>query len=112
MELPFHFKRRDNRWRPYLIGGTGAKGVHRRRSRAVPSTGSSNRKPHNQRRWKVVFSVGGGLKFRLMPRMLLGAEFLDYLPTFPRQQIVPALHNTARGVFQQFTPLCGISYTF
>jgi hypothetical protein len=25
MELLFHFKRRDHRWRPYLVGGTGAK---------------------------------------------------------------------------------------
>jgi hypothetical protein len=62
--------------------------------------------------WKVVFSVGGGGKFHPIPHMLLRAEFRDYLTTFPRQQIVPAPHNTARGVFQQFTPLLGVSYTF
>jgi hypothetical protein len=61
--------------------------------------------------WKVVFSVGGGVKFRLRQQILLRAEFRDYLTTFPRQQIVPALHNTARGVFEQFTPLFGVSYT-
>jgi hypothetical protein len=44
--------------------------------------------------------------------MLLRAEFRDYLTTFPRQQIVPAAHNTARGIFEQFTPLFGVSYTF
>jgi opacity protein-like surface antigen len=62
--------------------------------------------------WKVVFSVGGGVKFRPMPHVVVRAEFRDYLTTFPRQQIVPAPHNTARGVFQQFTPLFGVSYTF
>jgi opacity protein-like surface antigen len=62
--------------------------------------------------WKVAFSVGGGVKFRPIPHMLLRWEFRDYLTTFPRQQIVPAPHNTARGVFQQFTLLFGASYTF
>ena len=62
--------------------------------------------------WKVVFSAGGGVKFRLIPHVLLRAEFRDYITTFPRQQIVPALHNTARGIFEQFTPLFGVSYTF
>jgi hypothetical protein len=47
-----------------------------------------------------------------MRHMLLRAEFRDYLTTFPRQQIVPAPNNTARGIFQQFTPLFGVSYTF
>ena len=40
--------------------------------------------------WKVAFSAGGGIKFRLIPHMLLRAEFRDYITTFPRQQIVPA----------------------
>jgi hypothetical protein len=25
---------------------------------------------------------------------------------------MPAPHNTARGIFEQFTPLFGVSYTF
>ena len=62
--------------------------------------------------WKVVFSAGGGVKVRLIPHMLLRAEFRDYITTFPRQEIVPAPHNTARGIFEQFTPLFGVSYTF
>jgi hypothetical protein len=44
--------------------------------------------------------------------MLLRAEFRDYLTTFPKAQIVPAPNNTARGIFEQFTPLFGVSYTF
>jgi hypothetical protein len=39
-------------------------------------------------------------------------EFRDYLTTFPRQEIVPAPHNTARGIFEQFTPLFGVAYIF
>jgi opacity protein-like surface antigen len=62
--------------------------------------------------WKVVFSAGGGVTFRPMRHMLLRAEFRDYITTFPRQEMVPAPHNTARGIFEQFTPLFGIGYTF
>jgi hypothetical protein len=62
--------------------------------------------------WKVAFTAGGGIKYRLLPHMLLRAEFRDYITTFPRQEIVPAPHNTARGIFEQFTPLFGLSYTF
>ena len=61
---------------------------------------------------KVVFHVGGGVKFRPRDHLLLRAEFLDYLTTFPRTQIVPAPHNTARRIFEQFTPLFSVSYTF
>jgi opacity protein-like surface antigen len=112
MELLFHFKRRDHRWRPYVTGGTGAKGYVVAGPEPFPQPIPEVASLTTNDVWKVVFSVGGGLKFRLMPHLLLRAEFLDYLTTFPRQQIVPAAHNTARGVFQQFTPLFGVSYTF
>jgi len=52
------------------------------------------------------------VRFRLRNHLLLRGEFLDYLTTFPRQQIAPAPHNTARGIFEQFTPVFGASYTF
>jgi len=60
--------------------------------------------------WKVVFELGCGVKFRPIKQMEMRLEFRDYLTTFPRQQIVPAPNNTARGVFQQFTPLLGLVY--
>lgn len=59
-----------------------------------------------------MISLGGGVKFKLYKNMILRGDFRDYLTTFPRRQIVPAAHGTARGIFQQFTPLFGVSYTF
>jgi hypothetical protein len=56
--------------------------------------------------------VGGGVKYLVRPHLLLRADFRDYLTSFPRQQIVPAPGNTARGIFQQFTPMFGVSYWF
>ena len=111
-DLLFHFKTREHRLRPFLAGGSGAKGYVIAGPEPFPQPIPQIASLTTNDVWKVVFSVGGGVKFRPIPHMLLRAEFRDYLTTFPRQQIVPAPHNTARGVFQQFTPLFGVSYTF
>ena len=111
-ELLFHFKKREHRLRPFLAGGSGAKEYIIAGPAPFPQPISQIASLTANDVWKVAFSVGGGVKFRLVPHMLLRAEFRDYLTTFPRQQIVPAAHNTARGIFEQFTPLFGVSYTF
>ncbi len=110
--LLFNFKPREHRWRPFLAGGTGAKEYVIAGPEPFPQAIPQIASLTTNDVWKIVFSVGGGVKFRLLPHMLLRAEFRDYLTTFPRQQIVPAPHNTARGIFEQFTPLVGVSYTF
>jgi opacity protein-like surface antigen len=111
-ELLFHFRDRDHRWRPFLEGGCGAKGYIIAGPAPFPQPIPAIASLTTNDIWKVVFSAGGGIKLRLIDHMSLRAEFLDYLTTFPRQEIVPAPHNTARGIFEQFTPLVGVSYTF
>jgi opacity protein-like surface antigen len=111
-ELLFHFKPREHRWRPFLAGGVGGKEYIIAGPAPFPQPIPQIASLTTNDVWKVVFSPGGGVKFQVIPHMLLRAEFRDYLTTFPRQQIVPAPHNTARGIFEQFTPLFGISYTF
>ncbi|HUB78312.1 MAG TPA: outer membrane beta-barrel protein [Bryobacteraceae bacterium] len=108
----FHFKKLDARWRPFLEGGMGAKEY-------VIAGPAPNPQPAPQIAtlttndvWKVVFVPGAGIKFHVIRQMDVRVEFRDYLTTFPRTQIVPAAGNTARGIFQQFTPLFGIAYTF
>ena len=112
MGLLFHFKPRDHRWRPFLQGGTGAKEYVIAGPAPFPQPIPQIVSLTTNDVWKVVFDIGGGIEFRLIPHMLLRAEFRDYLTTFPRQEIVPAPHNTARGIFEQFTPLFGVSYEF
>jgi opacity protein-like surface antigen len=111
-ELLFHFKDGTHRWRPYLEGGAGAKGYIIAGPAPVPQPIPQIAALTTNDIWKVVFSVGGGVKYRIMDHFLARAGFLDYLTTFPRQQIVPAPNNTARGIFEQFTPTIGLSYTF
>jgi opacity protein-like surface antigen len=110
-DLLFHFKPREHRWRPFLDGGAGAKDYVIAGPAPYPQPFPQVASLITNDVWKVAFSAGGGIKFRLIPHMLLRAEFRDYITTFARQQIVPAPHNTARGIFEQFTPLFGISYT-
>src|ERR1035441_8376 len=111
-ELLFHFKTREHRLRPFLAGGSGAKEYIIAGPAPFPQPIPQIASLTANDVWKVAFSVGGGVKFRLIPHLLLRAEFRDCLTTFPRQQIVPAAHNTARGIFEQFTPLFCVSYTF
>jgi opacity protein-like surface antigen len=108
----FHFKKQEARWRPFLEGGAGAK-------QYVIAGPAPNPQPAPQIAslttndvWKVAYVVGGGLKLHVRKHMDVRVEFRDYLTTFPRTQIVPAANNTARGVFEQFTPLFGMSYVF
>jgi opacity protein-like surface antigen len=110
--LLFHFKPRESRWRPFLAGGVGAKEYVIAGPAPFPQPIPQIASLTTNDVWKTVFSVGGGVKYRLIPHMILRAEFRDYLTTFPRQEIVPAPHNTARGIFEQFTPLFGVSYIF
>jgi hypothetical protein len=48
----------------------------------------------------------------LTDHFLVRADFRDYLTQFPKRQISPAANGTARGIFQQFTPMAGVSYVF
>ena len=112
LELLFHLKPPEHRWRPFLAAGGGAKDYVIAGPEPFPQPIPQIASLIANDVWKVVFSVGGGVKFALRPHLLLRADFRDYLTTFPRQQIVPAPHNTARGIFEQFTPLFGVSYTF
>lgn len=112
IQVLFHFKPREHRWRPFLAGGAGAKEYVIAGPSPFPQPIPDIASLTTNDVWKVVFTAGGGIKYRLLPHMLLRAEFRDYITTFPRQEIVPAPHNTARGIFEQFTPLFGVSYTF
>ena len=110
--LLFHFQKRERPLRPYVEAAAGAKGYIIAGPAPFPQPIPQVASLTTNDVWKFVFAAGGGVEYRLMRHMLLRGEFLDYMTTFPRQQIVPAANNTARGVFQQFTPMFGASYTF
>ena len=110
--LLFHFKDRTHKFRPFVTGGIGAKEYIIAGPEPFPQPIPQVASLVDNDVWKLAFVVGGGVKYRIHRNVLLRGEFLDYLTTFPRTQIVPAPHNTARGIFEQFTPLFGVSYVF
>ena len=111
-DLLFHLSRRDRRFRPFVAGGVGIKGYIVAGPAPFPQPLPNIATLVTQDEWKLLVTVGGGVKYRLYKNLLLRGDFLDYLTAFPRRQILPAANNTARGIFQQFTPMFGVSYSF
>ena len=108
----FHLTDRDHRLRPFAEGGVGGKDYVIAGPPPTPQPVPQIATLSTADVWKPVFVVGGGVKFRLAKHVLVRGEFRDYITTFPKRQIVPAANNTARGIFQQFTPLFTLSYAF
>jgi len=111
-DLLFHLKEREHRIRPFFVAGGGVKGYVVAGPAPLPQPIPNIASLVTVDEWKPVISLGGGVKFRFYKNIILRGDFRDYLTTFPRRQIVPAANGTARGIFQQFTPFFGVSYTF
>jgi hypothetical protein len=62
--------------------------------------------------WRALVTGGAGVKFRMTDHILVRADFRDYITAFPTRLIVPAANGTDHGIFNQFTPLVGVSYVF
>ena len=96
-----------HRFRPCFYGGVGAKGYIIAGPEANPQPIPSVALLLAHEQWKLVPDVGGGIKYQVRPHLILRNDFRDYLTSFPRNLIVPATGNTARGILQQFTAMSG-----
>jgi len=111
-DLLFHFKNSEERIRPFVAVGAGAK--------LFVVTGPVNPSAPLQDiarltgRDQVLFagSVGAGVKWRIAERVTLRLEARDYITRFPKRLIAPVPLATGRGIFHQFTPLVCVSYGF
>jgi outer membrane protein W len=108
----FHFRSREQAFRPFVAVGAGVKGYVDTGSVPVSQPGSAIASLTNHDEWTFVGSLGAGMKYLVGKRVLIRADFRDYLTKFPHQLIAPAGRNTTHGIFQQFTPMLGISYGF
>jgi Outer membrane protein beta-barrel domain len=111
-DLLFHFEPRERRLRFFAAGGAGAKGYIIAGPAPTVQPLANVVTLTTQDQWMLVVDVGGGVKYALTKHVQLRGDFRDYLTKFPKQQLAPAAGNTARGIFQQFTPLFGVSYVF
>jgi opacity protein-like surface antigen len=111
-DLLFHFKPRDHKIRPFIAAGAGIKYYEVVGPAPVPQPIPAIATLNSINELKFLVSLGGGVKYRLREHVLLRADFRDYLTQFPKRQLAPAANGTARGIFQQFTPMFGVSYVF
>ncbi len=108
----FYARPKRKRLRPFVAAGAGAKYYVIAGPAPIVQPVPGIVTLTTQDQWKFVADVGGGVKFLLRPHVLLRLDFRDYLTSFPRRQILPAPGDTARGIFEQFTVLFGVSGWF
>jgi len=106
-----HFSRRRSRIRPYLAVGLGAKWYVANGPENPAQPLSDIARLAHTTDLQGLLTAGGGIKLRF-GTVLVRLDFRDYLTPFPKGLIVPVPLATARGLFQQFTPLVGVSYSF
>jgi hypothetical protein len=61
---------------------------------------------------KPMLSVGGGMKFKLAPRLSLRTEVRDFVTPFPKEVITPAPGMKAGRLLHDIVPMVGISYEY
>ncbi|HWQ52990.1 MAG TPA: hypothetical protein VN442_04850 [Bryobacteraceae bacterium] len=107
-----HLRDRDQRVRPYVAVGAGAKLYRVSGSPQISQPLGEIATLTTEDDWRPLISVGGGVKLRVQERVTVSVDFRDYITTFPKRLIAPVPFGTARGLFQQFTPTVGLSYSF
>jgi hypothetical protein len=111
-DVLFQARGRQSRIRPYVAVGVGAKYY-------VTTGPAPNPQPMPKiaglvatNQWRALVTGGAGVKVRLTGNILMRVDFRDYITAFPTHIIMPAATGTDKGIFHQFTPLFGVSYTF
>ena len=110
-EVLIHVVPRNRRVRPFFAAGVGGKDYVVTGPEPYPQPLPQIATLTNQSEWKGLFTAGAGIKFQLNPYVLVRVDFRDYITKFPEQIFIPAPHGTDRGIFNQFTPMFGISCT-
>jgi hypothetical protein len=108
----FQLKRRSSKIRPFVAAGVGGKYYNTVGPPPVPQPIPAIATLNNVSQWEAVGSFGGGVKYHLRDHIVLRGDFRDYVTAFPKNQLRPAPNGTARGIFQQFTPMFGVSAVF
>lgn len=111
-DLLVHIRDREQRVRPYFAGGGGAKLYRVSGPPPIAQPLADIVVLTTRDDWRPVFSIGGGVKVRVHRHMVLSFDFRDFITTFPKDLFVAAPFGTPRGIFHQFTPMVGVSYSY
>ena len=61
---------------------------------------------------KPMLSFGGGVKFKLAPRVSMRVEVRDFMTPFPKEVITPAPGAKIGSMLHNIVPMVGISYEY
>ena len=111
-DVLFQARGRRSRLRPYFAVGVGAKYYRTTGPEPNPQPMPKIAGLVSTNQWRALVTAGGGVKYRLTDNILLRVDFRDYITAFPTHIIVAAPTGTDHGIFNQFTPLFGVSYVF
>jgi hypothetical protein len=111
-EVLAHLHERESRLRPFFAAGIGAKYYRTTGPEPNPQPAPREATLVRANEWKLLVSLGAGVTYRLHNHLLVRADIRDYITPFPKKLFVEADGATDRGLFQQFTPMVGISYWF
>ncbi len=111
-DLLFHLRDRDERLRPYVALGMGAKYYRTTGPEPRPQPAPEIAVLSEVNQWRLLVDWGVGVKYRVQRHVILRADFRQGITPFPKRLFVPADGATDRGLFQMFTPMVGISYAF
>lgn len=111
-DVLFHFRNVYNSFRPYVTTGVGVKRylVSGPPNPSPPFADIALLNATQDTRFLAV--LGAGISFKVGRHVILRCDFRDYITKFPKDLIRPAPYGTARGLFQQLTPMIGIAYAF
>jgi hypothetical protein len=108
----FHFKRREDRIRPYVNGGVGGKFYNSTGPVPVPQPLPRIAIMTRESQWKPVFDFGGGVRVQVTEHFSVRGDLRDYITVFPDRLFVPVANATTRGIFHQVTPMFGVGANF
>jgi len=111
-DVLLHLRERDERLRPFVVGGVGAKYYRTTGPEPSPQPAPQIAELVRADQWRWLVTLGVGVKYRVADHIVVRGDFRDYLTPFPTRLFVPASGGTDRGIFQQFTPTFGLSYSF
>ncbi|MBI2679444.1 MAG: outer membrane beta-barrel protein [Candidatus Solibacter usitatus] len=62
--------------------------------------------------WKLMAAAGGGIKYRLTPRLSLRAELWDYATPFPSRVIAASPGAQVGGWLHDIVPMVGLTFVY
>jgi hypothetical protein len=111
-DVLFQFRTSEDRIRPFLAIGGGAKYFRGVGEEVVFQPLGQFAYLTRTGEWQPMLSAGGGVKIRINRRLMVRAEMRDYMTPLPQKVIAPAIGATTGGLLHDLLFLGTVSVLF